>query len=79
MVPWLCDPRGLMTQESFPVKSRLTATERGHDVTLYEKSSALGGLFNTFEDVSFKWPHKDFKNYLVRQVEKADIDVNLNT
>lgn len=61
------------------IKAALTASERGHDVTLYEKGGALGGLFNIFQDVSFKWPHKDFKNYLVRQVGKADIDVHLNT
>jgi 2,4-dienoyl-CoA reductase-like NADH-dependent reductase (Old Yellow Enzyme family)/NADPH-dependent 2,4-dienoyl-CoA reductase/sulfur reductase-like enzyme len=61
------------------MEAALIAAGRGHKVTLYEKSGSLGGLFNKFQNVSFKWPHKDFKNYLVRQVGKADIDVHLNT
>jgi len=61
------------------MEAALTAANRGHDVTLYEKSDKLGGLFKTIENVSFKWPHRDFKNYLVRQIEKANIDVRLNT
>jgi pyruvate/2-oxoglutarate dehydrogenase complex dihydrolipoamide dehydrogenase (E3) component len=39
----------------------------------------LGGLLNTTNQVSFKWPLKNFKDYLVRQTEKADIRVLLNT
>ncbi len=61
------------------MEAALIAAGRGHKVTLYEKSGALGGLFRKFENVSFKWPHKDFKNYLIRQVSKANIDVRLNT
>jgi NADPH-dependent 2,4-dienoyl-CoA reductase/sulfur reductase-like enzyme len=61
------------------MEAALVAAGRGHKVTLYEKSGALGGIFKTIENVSFKWPHKDFKNYLVRQVGKADIEVHLNT
>ena len=61
------------------MEAALVAAERGHKVTLYEKGGALGGLFNKFQDVSFKWPHRDFKNYLVRKVGKAGIDVHLNT
>jgi thioredoxin reductase len=61
------------------MKAALEAAERGHLVTLYEKSDALGGLFRTTEYASFKWPHNDFKNYLIRQVEKVNIKVCLNT
>jgi pyruvate/2-oxoglutarate dehydrogenase complex dihydrolipoamide dehydrogenase (E3) component len=31
------------------------------------------------ENVSFKWPHKDFKDYLIRQIEKSGVKVCLNT
>ncbi len=55
------------------------AAERGHTVTLYEKSGQLGGIFNVFDNVSFKWPHKDFRDYLVRQVGKSKVTVRLNT
>jgi 2,4-dienoyl-CoA reductase-like NADH-dependent reductase (Old Yellow Enzyme family)/NADPH-dependent 2,4-dienoyl-CoA reductase/sulfur reductase-like enzyme len=61
------------------MEAALIAVGRGHKVTLYEKSGALGGLLGRYENVSFKWPHKDFKNYLVRQVGKVGIDVHLNT
>jgi len=61
------------------MEAALVAAERGHEVTLYEKSNALGGLLKTTDNVSFKWPQKDFKNYLIRQIEKADVEVFLNT
>ena len=61
------------------MEAALVAAERGHRVTLYEKSSDLGGTLKKIENVSFKWPHRDFKNYLVRQVTKSNIKVCLNT
>ena len=61
------------------MEASLIASGRGHRVTLYEKSDALGGLLKTTSHVSFKWPQKDFKDYLVRQVGKAGIHVILNT
>ena len=60
------------------MEAALVAAGRGHEVTLYEKNGALGGLFARFENISFKWSHRDFKNYLVRQVGKSGIDVRLN-
>ncbi len=61
------------------MEAALIAAGRGHQVTLYEKSGALGGLLKTTDDVSFKWPQRDFKNYLVRQIEKSNVKVCLNT
>jgi 2,4-dienoyl-CoA reductase-like NADH-dependent reductase (Old Yellow Enzyme family)/thioredoxin reductase len=61
------------------MKAALTASERGHQVMLYEKSEALGGLLNTSDNVSFKWPVKKFKDYLVRQIGKSNVKVCLNT
>ncbi len=61
------------------MEAALIAAERGHAVTLFEKTGRLGGTFNTFENVSFKWPHTDFKNYMVRQINKSDVKVRLNT
>jgi len=60
------------------MEAALVAVNRGHQVTLYEKSEALGGLLKTCEKVSFKWPQKDFKNYLIRQINKSNIKVCLN-
>jgi 2,4-dienoyl-CoA reductase-like NADH-dependent reductase (Old Yellow Enzyme family)/NADPH-dependent 2,4-dienoyl-CoA reductase/sulfur reductase-like enzyme len=61
------------------MEAALVAAKRGHYVTLYEKSAALGGLLKTADAVSFKWPVRDFKDYLVRQVARSGIEVRLNT
>jgi 2,4-dienoyl-CoA reductase-like NADH-dependent reductase (Old Yellow Enzyme family)/thioredoxin reductase len=61
------------------MEAALIAADRGHQVTLYEKSDALGGLLKTTNDVSFKWPVRDFKNYLIRQIGKSNVKVRLNT
>jgi 2,4-dienoyl-CoA reductase-like NADH-dependent reductase (Old Yellow Enzyme family)/thioredoxin reductase len=61
------------------MEASLIAVGRGHHVTLYEKSDALGGLLKTTNNVSFKWPQRDFKNYLIRQIGKANVKVHLNT
>ena len=49
------------------MKAAITAAERGHKVTLYEKSDALGGLLRHTDFTQWKWTYKDFKDYLVRQ------------
>jgi len=61
------------------MKAALTAAERGHRVTLYEKSGSLGGLLQFTDYTQWKWAYKDFKDYLIRQVNKAGIEVKLNT
>jgi len=61
------------------MKAALTAAERGHKVTVYEKSDALGGLLRHTDYASHKWPQKEYKDYLVRQVKKAGIEVLLKT
>jgi NADPH-dependent 2,4-dienoyl-CoA reductase/sulfur reductase-like enzyme len=61
------------------MEAAVVAAKRGHEVTLYEKSDALGGTLRKIENVSFKWPHRDFKNYLIRQVAKWGVIVRLNT
>ena len=61
------------------MRTALFALERGHDVTLYEKEAALGGLLKCADNVPFKWTLRNFKNYLVRQIEKSPVKVLLNT
>lgn len=62
------------------MKAALVLAERGHNVTLYEKTDRLGGLLNTTDGVSFKWSVNDYKNWLVDRVCKTpEIQVVLNT
>ena len=61
------------------MEAALIAVSRGHQVTLYEKSDALGGLIKTADKVSFKWPLKEFKDYIIRQIGRSDVKVHLNT
>lgn len=52
------------------------AAQRGYEVTLYEKSSSLGGLLDFAHTV--KGPHENLlalKDYLVRQLELAGVEV----
>ena len=57
----------------------LTAADRGHSVTLYEKNSELGGQLVSERHIPFK---KDLFNYvevLERRLIKAGVDIRLNT
>ena len=61
------------------MKAALTAAERGHKVTLYEKDAALGGLIKFSDYSQWRWNMKDIKDYLINQVKKSGIEVQLNT
>jgi len=60
------------------MKAALTAAERGHKVTLYEKSGSLGGLLKIADNTRWRWTFKDYKEWLIYQVKKNGIDVKLN-
>jgi thioredoxin reductase len=61
------------------MEAAITAAERGHKVTLYEKTDSLGGLLKHADYSKYKWTLKDYKDYLIRQVKKAGVEINLNT
>ena len=61
------------------MRAAIIAAERGHRVTLYEKSGSLGGLLRHSDFFSFQWPLKEYKDYLIRQVNKTGVEVLLNT
>lgn len=61
------------------MKAAVTVAERGHKVTLFEKSNSLGGLLQFTDHTQWKWNYRVFKDYLITQVKKAGIDVKLKT
>jgi 2,4-dienoyl-CoA reductase-like NADH-dependent reductase (Old Yellow Enzyme family)/thioredoxin reductase len=61
------------------MKAAIVAAERGHKVTLYEKNFFLGGQLRHADYASFKWPLRDFKEFLIRQTYKAGVNVLLST
>ncbi|QCX33891.1 FAD-dependent oxidoreductase [Caloramator sp. E03] len=56
----------------------LTASKRGHEVTLYEKTDSLGGALKFATKVDFKYSLAKFRDYLINQVKKSQIKVKLN-
>jgi len=61
------------------MKAALTAAERGHKVTLYEKTGALGGILKYAELVSFKYPLARYIKFMADKVSESSINVKLNT
>ena len=61
------------------MKAAITAAERGHRVTLLEKTDALGGILKCEQAVSFKYEMYQLGLTFARQLELLGVDVRLNT
>lgn len=61
------------------MRTAMCLADRGHRVTLFEKEAVLGGLLECTKDVAFKWTLQDYKKYLIHQVHKRGIDIQMNT
>lgn len=61
------------------MRAAIYASQRGHDVTLYEKSDTLGGQLFHSDYFSFKWPVRNFKNWLIYTLGKSNVKVVMNT
>ncbi len=61
------------------MRCALLCRERGHQVTLYEKTDKLGGQLYHADYASFKWPVRNFRDYLIAHLEPAGVQVKLNT
>jgi 2,4-dienoyl-CoA reductase-like NADH-dependent reductase (Old Yellow Enzyme family)/thioredoxin reductase len=57
----------------------ITAARRGHEVTLAERSGALGGWLKFTDADSLKHDLRRYKDFLVRSVMESGIKVLLNT
>lgn len=61
------------------LKAAITASDRGHDVTLIEKSNSLGGLLKVIASEKHKEEVQRLLTYYRKQIEKRSIRVLLNT
>ena len=61
------------------MESALVCAKRGHKVTLYEKTSELGGVFIAAAAPSFKEKDRDLIAWYKRELGKYPIEVKLNT
>lgn len=61
------------------IEFALRAQERGHSVTVYEKSDMIGGIFNVAAAFSFKEKDKELLEYYRTQVRKNNVDIRFNT
>ena len=61
------------------MQAAITAVQRGHRVILAEKTDSLGGLLKFTDYDTLKSDLKRLKDFLIRQVKQAEIDVRLNT
>lgn len=59
------------------IYAALTASKRGHDVILYEKTDSLGGNLKVASKAEFKYSLLKFMNYLINQVKKSNVKVEL--
>ena len=61
------------------MRAALIASARGHEVTLYEKETELGGQLKHADYVDWKWSLRNYKNYLIDELNKSNIQVHLGT
>ena len=61
------------------MQAAITAAERGHEVSLYEKTDALGGALKFAKHEEFKSLLAKFADWQIHQLELKNIPVHLNT
>ena len=61
------------------MRCALFLADRGHTPVVFEAGPVLGGQIVHADYADFKWTLRDYKNYLIRQLDKRGIEVRLNT
>ncbi len=61
------------------MEAAIVCAKRGHDVTLYEKSNVLGGVFIAAAAPSFKEKDRELIAWYNREITKYPITVKMNT
>lgn len=59
------------------MRAAIAACDRGHEVMLLEKEKELGGMLHYVKDEFFKEDIKRYLNYLIKQVNKRNINIEL--
>ena len=59
------------------LQAAYSAAQRGHKVTLFEKSDSLGGQVKAAVVAEYKWPLKDFLDYLIRKCNENGVEFKL--
>ena len=55
------------------MEAAIVASQRGHAVTLYEKSAALAGQLNDADIMNFKYDLRKFKEYIIAKTHEANV------
>ena len=61
------------------MEAAILSAKRGHEVTLYEKTDKLGGVFIAASTPSFKEKDRDLIAWYIRELNKQPITVKMNT
>lgn len=61
------------------MQAAITAADRGHKVVLFEKTDYLGGQLFFADHFDFKWPFKEYRLWLIKELDRAGVEVRLNT
>ncbi|MBQ5780486.1 MAG: FAD-dependent oxidoreductase [Spirochaetaceae bacterium] len=61
------------------MEAAILASKRGHNVTLYEKTDKLGGVFIAAASPSFKEKDRALIAWYIREMAKHPIEVKMNT
>ena len=61
------------------MEAAILCAKRGHEVTLYEKSDKLGGVFIAAAAPNFKEKDKELIAWYIREMKKHPITVHMNT
>jgi 2-enoate reductase len=61
------------------MEAAILCAKRGHEVTLYEKSDKLGGVFVAAAAPSFKEKDRALISWYIRELSRQPVTVKLNT
>ncbi len=61
------------------LRAAIVCAQRGHNVTVFEKSDSLGGQAKHSDYVYGKWGIKRFKDWEILQCQKLGVTIKLNT